>query len=267
MKRKTNFFLIAILFLASLLLSSGCVTGTNVLMDGFYHAQYPLIANEGNDTINNIVDETSQYETNTIRLIKIAEKISDNFTDMYWPNQKNDRYFCNITYPNGKSEWTWCPPMWGIFGNNPHSYSYVFDKRGHVRTTTSGYIDLTYDPKWIAYQNTGACESLSIYFYETANRSGFVSRIVSSDSAHHKWNEVLINGEWKYYDVQRYGQVKNTNESSYWFGNRSEYGERSGFNYSQITEKGVFVFNLTSKRHEEEITQYYKKNNDPYPTV
>ncbi len=226
-------------------------------MDRYYHSQYSLIEIEGNNTINNIVTETSQYGTNSTRLIKITEKITENFTDSYWDFQKNENYFCQYP-PDEDPKWTWCSPFGGIFGNDPHSYWYVFDKKGHARTTTQGFIDLTYDPKWIAYQKTGACESLSIFFNETANRSGFVSRIVTSKSANHTWNEVMINGEWKYYDIQRYGQVKNTNESSFWFGNRSDFGYNSDFTHSQLTKSGIYVFNLQNFSPGEEITQFYE---------
>jgi len=255
------FVLFSILFAGRFLPGSisPAVVTINVGMDAYYHHfQYPIIKNEGNTAINNIVNDTAEFGADPIRLIKITEKITDNFSDMYWINQANDRYFCYSTYSNGKSEWTWCPPFLGIFGNDPLSYWYVFDKKGHVRTTAQKFIDLTYDPRWIAYQKTGACESLSVYFNETANRSGFVSRIVCSESAGHTWNEVMINGEWKYYDIQRYGQVKNTSESSFWFGNRSEFGIKSGFSYSQLTKSGICVLDLqTHKCGKENLTQNY----------
>lgn len=261
MKKTYSIFILVFLFLIFLIITSGCstITGINWCMNEYYYIHYPMIESEGNNTINNIVISTSTFGTNSTRLIKIVEIIADNdnFTDMYWPDQTNDRFFCYVTYSNGKSEWTWCPPFGGIFGSDSTNYSYVFDKRGGVKTRLSN--DLNYDPKWIAYQRTGACESLSILFNETANRSGVVSRIVSSESASHTWNEVLINGEWKYYDVQRYGQVRNTSESSFWFGNRSEFGYKSGFSYSQLIEKGVYVFDIQNHTQSpEEITKDYE---------
>jgi hypothetical protein len=222
-----------------------------------YHQEFFKIQEDGNQTINRIVSDSSDHGKNPYRLNVIAEKITENFTDMYWPSQQNENYFCYYTNSGGKGEWTWCPPFNGFFGNNPRAYGYITDKKGGVRSILSN--DLTFSPEWIAYQKTGACEALSLLFNETANRSGFVSRVVSSDNAGHSWNEVMINGDWKYYDVQRYGQVKNSDKSSYWFGNRSEYGEKSGFTYCQLTEEGIFVFNLTSHGHGEEITQYYEK--------
>jgi len=69
---------------------------------------------------------------------------------------------------------------------------------------------------------------------------------------------VKINGEWKYYDVQRYGDVKNTNESSFWFGNRSECGYKSGFNHRELTKNGICVFDLQKhKCRDEKVTQNY----------
>jgi hypothetical protein len=235
---------------------SPAIIAINIGMNNHYHSQIDGIENEGNYTLNRIVEDTNQYGNNPARLSIIADRISENFTDIYWSSQQNEKYFCNYTTGNGNYEWVWCPPYNGFFGNNPHSYGYVSDKQGRVRTLLSN--DLNYNPKWIAYQKTKACEAISIFFNETTNRSGFASRIVRSDSAGHTWNEVMVNGEWKYYDVQRYGQVKNTNESSFWFGNRSEFGYKSGFNHSKLTNKGVYVFDQQNYSHGEEITQYYK---------
>lgn len=221
-----------------------------------YHSQFSMIKIEGNQTINEIVDNTAQYGKNPNRLNVIADLIIDNFTDIYWPSQQNDNYFCYYTPSDGKSEWTWCAPFNGIFGNNPRSYGYITDKQGRVRTILSN--DLTYSPEWIAYQKTGACEAISILFNEIATRSGFESRIVTSKNANHTWNEVNISGEWKYYDVQRYGQVKNSSKSSFWFGNRSEFGYKSDFNHSELTKDEICVFDLQKHQcGDENITRYY----------
>jgi hypothetical protein len=223
----------------------------NVGLDEHYHSQFSVIKSDGNRTINKMVDNTAKFGKESKRLNVIADLIVDNFTDIYWPSQQNDNYFCYY-----KGEWIWCAPYNGFFGNNPGSYGYITDKQGRVRTILSN--ELNYDPEWIAYQKTGACEAISILFNETANRSGFVSRIVHSDSANHTWNEVMINGEWKYYDVQRYGQVKNTSDSSFLFGNRSEYGYKSGFTHNELNKNGICVFDLQNhKCGDENVTQYY----------
>jgi len=215
-------------------------------MNNDYHAKIPLIKSEGNRTINEIVDKTANFGINATRLNAIAAFITENFTDIYWPSQQNEDFFCYYTNGDGKGEWIWCAPYNGFFGKNPQLYGYISDRKGGVRTILAN--DLNYDPQWIAYQKTGACEALSIFFNETANRSGFVSRIVTTNGSLHTWNEVMIDGEWKYYDVQRYGQVKNTNESSSWFGNRSEYGKKSGFSYSELTKNGIYVFDFQTKK-------------------
>ncbi len=228
----------------------------NVYLNEHYHHEFSKIQEDGNRMINRIVSDTSDYGRTPYRLNVIANKIAENFTDIYWPSQQKENYFCYYTNSSGKGEWTWCPPFNGFFGNNPRAYGYITDKKGRVRSTLPN--DLTYSPEWIAYQKTGACEAISILFNETANRSGFVTRIVSSDSAGHFWNEIEVNGEWKYYDIQRYGQVKGTSEESFWFGNRTEYGRRSGFTYSELTKNGICVFNLATKKcGDESVTRDY----------
>lgn len=262
-----SFVIIAYIFLSGHFLPpfySPAIIVIDVGMNEHYHSQYSMIKSEGDSTINKIVNDTAQYDSDPTRLIKIGEKISENFTDIYWPSQQNENFFCYYNNSNGKSEWAWCAPFWGIFGNNPRSYGYVFDKLGRVRTILSN--DLNYDPKWIAYQKTGACEALSIFFNETANRSGFVTRIVRSDGAYncggHHWNEIMIDGEWKYYDVQRYGQVKDSNDSANWFGNRSDYGgSNSGSDLCDITKFGVYVFDLQQGGYGENVTQDYDPMN------
>jgi len=232
------------------------IIAINAGLNEHYHSQFSVIRSEGNRTINKIVNDTAQFGKNPKRLNAIADLIVDNFTDIYWPSQQNDNYFCYYSPNDGKGEWVWCAPYHGFYGKNPRSYGYITDKQGRVRTILPN--DLNYNPEWIAYQKTGACEAISILFNETANRSGFVSRIVRSESVNHTWNEVLVNGEWKYYDVQRYGQVKNTTESPFWFGNRSEYGYNSGFNHSDLTKNGICVFDLHNhKCGDEKITPYY----------
>jgi len=262
---KQKIILIAVIFIVVFIFISGhflppiyspTLIVINIGLNEHYHSQFSIIRSEGNRTINRFVDDTTKYGKNPNRLNVIADLIIDNFTDIHWQSQQNDNYFCYYTTSDGKGEWTWCAPYNGFFGNNPRLYGYITDKQGRVRTILSN--DLTYNPEWIAYQKTGACEAISILFNETASRSGFESRIVTSANANHTWNEVNISGEWKYYDVQLYGQVKNTSKSSFWFGNRSEYGYKSGFNYSDLTKDGICVFDLQKHRcGDENITRYY----------
>jgi hypothetical protein len=56
------------------------------------------------------------------------------------------------------------------------------------------------DPFWIAYHKIGACRELATLFAYMAQQSGIPSRTITSISAGHRFAEVNINGEWKYYD-------------------------------------------------------------------
>jgi uncharacterized protein (UPF0297 family) len=53
------------------------------IMDMHYHSIYSSIEKEGNNTINNIVGNTSQHGINSIQLSKIADEIIENFLDSY----------------------------------------------------------------------------------------------------------------------------------------------------------------------------------------
>jgi hypothetical protein len=151
-----------------------------------------------------------------------------------------------------------------VFSEKILGYMDTLQTSAGVRTILSN--ELAYNPEWIAYQKTGACEALSIFFNETANRSGFVTRMVRSDGAFncggHTWNEVLIDGEWKYYDVQLYGQIKNSTKATDWFGNQSDYGIKSGSNRCDLTKYGVYVFTSDSIGYGENLTQYYDPLNE-----
>jgi hypothetical protein len=65
----------------------------NVGMNEHYHAQFPHIKSEGNQTINSLVDDTMPYGKDPKRLIIIADVIANNFTDIYWPSQQNENFF------------------------------------------------------------------------------------------------------------------------------------------------------------------------------
>jgi len=65
----------------------------NVGLNEHYHSQFPQIKVEGNQTINNFVDDTIPYGKNPKRLNLIADEIADNFTDIYWPSQQNEFFF------------------------------------------------------------------------------------------------------------------------------------------------------------------------------
>jgi hypothetical protein len=138
---------------------------------------------------------------------------------------------------------------------------YWFDKRGKVRLNFIADDSIFWEPEWVAYQKTGACQELSILFNATANKAGFETRIVRSDGAYdtgHFWNEVNISGEWKFFDVQQYGIKKNTNNSTYWFGNTSEYSEINfGNNRCDLTKYGVYILDLQNGGYGKDITDAY----------
>lgn len=56
------------------------------------------------------------------------------------------------------------------------------------------------DPYWITYNKVGSCNELATLFSFMANQSNFTTRTVTSISADHMRPEVLIKGEWYYYD-------------------------------------------------------------------
>lgn len=225
----------------------------NFATDQYYHFLYSIKKEEGNATINNIVTHTAQYDNSTQRLTKIADLITQNFTDYWWIYQRDER-FCRDS--NGTADW--CSPLFGtplynIFERNSHYYIYVVDKIGNVTTYKTN--DLSFNPYWIAYQKAGACQAISVFFNETANRSGFITRVVRSSGIDHMWNEVYIGGTWKYFDIQRYGERTNNN-SSYWFGDTKNYPA----DLENLTKCGVYVLNLSDGGFGEDITQSYDPN-------
>ena len=229
------------------------VASVNLVSDQYFHILYSIKKDEGSTTINSIVTQTEQYNKSSLRLTKIASLITQNFTDYWWIYQHDER-FCKYNDTSGNVSFNWCSPtydtpLYNIFEKNPNVYTYVSDKKGHV--TTHGTTDLSFNPYWIAYQKAGACQAISVLFNETANRSGFVTRIVRSNGNSHMWNEVYYDGKWKFFDVQRYGET-NGSDSSY-FGDTRNY---SGDVYS-LTRCGVYTLNWTDYGFGENITQAY----------
>jgi len=228
------------------------------LNDCFHILDKTVIYEAGKTEIENIVSQTSQLGTDPKRLTIIADLIIQNFTDPNWQYQQNEKYFCY--YPNDKIRYNYCllqgDKIKSIYGQSLLNATYMFDKLGHVRQY--GGTDLSTDPYWIAFQKTGECQELSVLFNRTANESGFVTRIVRSSGIGHWWNEVNIDGEWKFFDVQRYGEMKTTNNSiTYWFGNTSDYANWTGFPLSNITKSGVCVYNIQTNSDGEDVTGQY----------
>lgn len=227
----------------------------NYTTNTYYHFIYSIKKEEGNATINNMVTQTQNYNTSTERLTKIAFLITQNFTDYWWPYQRSDR-FCYIL--NRDPAYNWCNPLYGTpfyeFSNkDPRYYIYLKDKLGNV--TIQQTNDLSNNPEWIAYQKAGDCQAISVLFNETANRSGFVSRTVRFQGFDHMWNEVNINGSWKVFDIQQFGQDNGTNitDLTYWNANPKIFAE----SYYNSPNLGVYTLNLTDDGFGENLTQSY----------
>jgi hypothetical protein len=168
-----------------------------------------------------MVNESAKYENKTEKLNKIADLILLNFTELYFPESRLNFFpnECggNIIYNHR------------FFGHLCSGYGY--DKQGKVRARG---VNLSNNPIWIASQKTGACEELTELFANVTNRSGFESRSVCPDFDH-RWNEVSIDGVWKYYDLTEYHDHKNDlNNEMKWFGNQSEYHKNTGWNFSTV---------------------------------
>jgi hypothetical protein len=214
----------------------------------FHYFLYTNIEKEGNNSINNIVDGTAKYNKTPERLTQIAELITKDFTDPFWTYQKND--FC--TYGSNDTSYRM------YFGNTSFQYTYRHDKRGRVRIIYTN--DLSFDPNWIAYQKTGACQELAVFFNETANRSGFVTRIIRSNNISHFWNEVYIDNQWKTFDAQKYGD--RNNNSMNWSGKTVDYPNNSDFSdRCKIVKCGVYVLD-SQHGYGENITQSYDPLNE-----
>jgi len=156
-----------------------------------------------------------------------------------------------------------------IAGTPLRECAHMHDKSGRIRQFSadeSNGIVLNRDPYWIAFQKTGKCQELSVFFNKTANDSGFVTQIVRSDGNEHMWNEVNIDGEWKFFDVQRYG-MKDSENSSKWFGNTSDYADANPWTLCNLINKGdkpgIFVYVLnTGGYSEKNRNQAYDPNNN-----
>lgn len=55
--------------------------------------------------------------------------------------------------------------------------------------------------QWVMATKCGACEELSILFFEMTKNAGIESRIVRNPGEDHSWNEIKINDEWINFDV------------------------------------------------------------------
>lgn len=279
MNRCVLFFVV---FLIGLVFMSGCssLNSENLnpenqkLDECFKILDKTVIHDAGKMEIYRIVDETSYLGKDPKRLALIADNITSDFTDPYWKRQWDENTFCY--YPDDeKMPYNYCrlkgQNNLKSLGRNDDEYNntYLFDKRGRVRQNIAnkktGMVALNIDPYWIAFQKTGACQELSVLFNKTANESGFVTRIVYSDGNSHFWNEVNIDGEWKFFDVQRYG-MNDTKDSLKWFGNTSDYAYAYPWPLCNMinngSKPGIFVCDMELNCNVENRNEAYDPNNN-----
>jgi len=269
MKNSALFFSVILIFF---ILISGCIStdpGYQELDEHFKTLYKTTIHDAGKLEIATIVNTTSHLGKDPQRLTLIADIITSNFTDPFWPYQQNEIFFCY--YPDDELHYNHCRMLGqtnikSIGGSDDPKNTFLMDKQGRVRQISfhNGMIALNRDPFWIAYQKTGACKELSIFFNETANESGFSTRIVQSDGNSHVWNEVLINGVWMFFDVQRYG-MRDSNNSSKWFGNTSDYAEAHPWPLCDMINNGknpgIFLFDINTGGYGENRNYAYDPNN------
>jgi hypothetical protein len=250
------FFILAALVIASVITVILCPFWW---MDPYYHVIYSMNKENGNNTINSIVEQTKIYNQSPDRITKIALVITQDFSDPWWPYQGKDR-FCPKN--SGPSYW-WCSPYYGtpfysIYGENvTFAYPYYVDKLGRV--TVREPNDLSVSPEWIAYQKAGTCQQISVFFNETVNRSGFVSRVVTASGYDHVWTEIQINGAWRVFDIQQFGQVNGSGieNSCYWNADPKCYPKC--INQTNIS---VYTLDLSNVSLGSDITSLYFPKND-----
>jgi hypothetical protein len=253
--------LVVLAFFVGVLYTNNNQTNMQGIRESLLYKNYILPI--GKERIANIVSQTASMGQNPSRINQIAYLITQNFTDPNWPYQMTNETFCY--YPNATIPYDYC----SIYENEnipPSSTTnctylmFVSDKSGRIR---QGCGPLGSDPYWIAYQRTGKCQELSIIFKKVTSEAGFDTRIVSSNGTQHNWNEVNINGEWKFFDLQKYGELQGKGDSSQWFGNRSDYYIAAGFPLKDLTLWGVCVHSDNSTILD--VTSSYDPNNTTTP--
>lgn len=252
-----KFITISIFFVIALILITGCLYYDFIICKSydikndidFHYLSYTKIITKGNDSIDQIVADTKVSGNTNQRIYKIADLIIQDFTDPFWVHQKES--FCTFYRSDGSNWSDWCM----YFGNTSFSnITYRHDKNGKVRIQTTN--DLSNDPRWIAYQKTGACQDSSILFNETVNRSGYISHVVRANGIGHFWIEIYLNGEWNTFDIQKYGS-KSLNYLN-WSGKRADYVNNSDFpDRCELVKCGVYVFDEKNYGYGEDITQFY----------
>jgi hypothetical protein len=185
----------------------------------------PSIDREGKTQINEIVNQTAYFGNSPKRLNLIADLIVSNFADVYWNRTEG-----NFTYLSGGQKYM-------LFWN------------GGIYQFGNDNFQLSKDPYWIIVEKAGQCKSQSILFNETASKANFTTRTIRSDGNGHFWNEVKIDQEWMYFDIQNYGLVRGNGPEWQWFGNRSEYVKKLWPDLCQkvgMDHNGIYVYDIES---------------------
>ncbi len=206
----------------------------NQKMDTAIQFLLPAIHDAGQMRINQIVNQTSDLGQNSTRLNAMAELIKNDFTSPDW----NNAIYTQMS---------------------PTGSSYLVDARGRIRQNIrdNDTFDLSTIPDWVAFERTGRCEEMSVLFYAVATKAGFNMHVVGAAGIGHWWNEVEINNDWKYFDLQRYGEVNGVGDQSQWFGNRSNFSKNVGYPIDNLTKSGICVHDLQENADIEDITNAY----------
>jgi hypothetical protein len=239
------------------------------LDEGFDIIHNAITRNIGAQEIAAIANNSTSIPDKSEQLIFIADHLVENFTDPNWGFQQNNDTFCY--YPNENISFDYCLLKYDsskkLREQALPNIAYMFDKHGKVRQywkeSYGGFI-LRTDPYWIAYQKTGECQELSILFNETASQAGFETRIIRSDGNGHFWNEVKINGTWKFFDLQQYGGINDRKNISHYFGNTAEYAKTIPWNLCDMINNGkkpgIFVYDLKTDAYGENRNDAYDPN-------
>lgn len=169
---------------------------------GFERWYNQIIEPEGNAAIDEIVDKASAGVDSREKFGIIAAEIVTGFENCWWnPNA------CWLNETDDQYDWK---------AVDSSHWNYT-NKLGDIRV---GYGPLNHNPAVIAYFKTGACGELADLFAEVARRSGYETRRVTSQPGYdHAWDEVLVDGEWKYVDLTLYWAEKDGRVTgpSLWF--------------------------------------------------
>lgn len=204
-----------LIFLLGYLLGIVTITRENAeSLDDYFSVLYQtMIKPHGEDEINSILQEVEGIDNDSEKLNAIAAWVTSNFTEYYWEKHwQNDVNWSSIGYLDKR---------------------YLFDKSGNIRAVAGGYIENEYDndPYWIAHYRIGACGELAHLFEFVANKSGYETRIVAMEfeGNNHAWVELVIDGEWMYFDPTLYGEYHNgITKVPFWFGKREKYPSFGG---------------------------------------